>query len=143
MLGAPLLAQKESTVRLTDLSWIAGHWQGEALRGTVQEIWSTPIGESMMGSFKSVKGGKVNFYELMTICEEEGTLVLRIKHFDRQLKGWEEKEKSVEFPFLRLEKNKVVFDGLIFERINKKRMNVHVQVEADQELTFEYSKKRL
>ena len=81
--------------------------------------------------------------ELMTISEEEGTLRLRIKHFGPQMKGWEEKDKSVEFRFLGLEKNKVLFDGLIFERVSKKKMNVYVKVDVDKELKFEYSKQRL
>jgi len=39
---------------LKDVAWIAGHWQGEALGGITEEVWTAPLGKSMMGSFKLV-----------------------------------------------------------------------------------------
>ena len=44
---------------MADVEWIQGHWTGEALGGQVEEIWSPPLGDSMMGSFKLVHDGKV------------------------------------------------------------------------------------
>ncbi|HKZ81681.1 MAG TPA: DUF6265 family protein [Pyrinomonadaceae bacterium] len=72
------------------VSWIAGHRRAAALGGVCEEIWSEPVGNSMVGMFRFVKDGKVVFYELMTI-EEDKSLVLKIKHFNPDLSGWERK----------------------------------------------------
>lgn len=76
---------------IEDVSWVAGHWTGQALGGIAEEVWSPPLGNGMMGMFKLVKGGEVAFYELLTIVEENGSLVLKLKHFDADLAGWEER----------------------------------------------------
>ncbi len=118
---------------LSDINWIQGHWKGEALGGQVEEIWSPPLGESMMGSFKLVQNGKVKFYEIITISEFEQTLIMRLKHFDPELKGWEEKDETVDFKLVRLTPDKVFFDGLTFERVSENEINVYVRFESDGE----------
>jgi hypothetical protein len=40
--------------KIADLAWIQGRWVGEGLGGTVEEIWSPPIGDSMLGMFRLV-----------------------------------------------------------------------------------------
>ena len=52
---------------LEDVSWISGYWRGEALNGEVEEIWSSPLGNSMVASFKLVVDDNVKFYEIETI----------------------------------------------------------------------------
>lgn len=111
---------------LADIDWIAGHWTGSALGGQVEEIWSPPLGGSMMGSFKLVQEEKVIFYEIITIAEIDDTLILRLKHFDSQLRGWEEKDETVDFKLVKVTPDKVFFDGLTFERINEQQINVYV-----------------
>lgn len=116
---------------LADVQWIQGHWTGEALGGQVEEIWSPPLGDSMMGSFKLVQDGKVKFYEIITISEIEQTLIMRLKHFDSELKGWEEKDETVDFKLVKLTPDKVFFDGLTFERISDNEINVYVRFESE------------
>jgi len=111
---------------IEEVAWIAGIWKGKALGGEIEEIWSKPLGGSMMGSFKLVSDGQVNFYELCTITEEKGSLLLRIKHFNKDLKGWEEKDKSVSFRLVKLEPKKAYFDGLTFELVGKNTLHVSV-----------------
>ena len=116
---------------LSDVDWIQGHWKGEALGGQVEEIWSPPLGESMMGSFKLVQNGKVKFYEIITISEMDQTLIMRLKHFDSELKGWEEKDETVDFKLVQLTPEKVFFDGLTFERISENEINVYVRFDSE------------
>ena len=135
--------QNSPVASLSDVYWIQGHWTGEALGGQVEEIWSPPLGESMMGSFKLVQDGKVKFYEIITISEVGQTLIMRLKHFDPNLKGWEEKDETVDFKLVKLSPGKVFFDGLTFERISENEMNVYVVIEMDgkkEEVTFSYHK---
>ncbi|MDB4447872.1 DUF6265 family protein [Roseivirga sp.] len=128
---------------LSDVAWITGSWEGEAFGGQVQEVWAPPLGDSMMCAFKLVVDGKVEFYELCQIREESGSLVLRLKHFNGDLKGWEEKDETVDFKLVKVEKDIVYFDGFTVERVSKDKINMHVMIgEAgeESEVTFNYSR---
>lgn len=128
---------------LEDVKWITGHWRGEAFGGTTEEIWSPPLGNSMMGSFKLVAGGEVQFYELMTIVEVGSTLILRLKHFHGDMKGWEEKDETVDFKLVAIAEGKAYFDNFTFESNSDDSITVYVVVEDDgksQEVAFPYQR---
>lgn len=128
---------------LTDVSWIAGHWKGEAFGGITEEIWSPPLGDSMMFSFKLVIENQVQFYELGGIREIDGTLLLQFKHFGNDFKGWEEKDETVNFKLVKIEKNKVYFDDFTFEKISDNEINLYVVISEegkDEEVQFNYIK---
>ena len=128
---------------LDAIAWIAGHWRGEALGGVTEEIWSPPLGDSMMASFKLVVGDQVKFYELITILEEGGTLILKLKHFSSDLHGWEEKGETVDFKLVKVTDDKVYFDGMTFENVSNEQMNVYVLIGdegSEQETKFNYRK---
>jgi Domain of unknown function (DUF6265) len=128
---------------LSATSWVAGHWRGKAFGGITEEVWTSPLGGSMMGSFKLVVDGKVNFYELITLSEVEGTLILKLKHFNANLTGWEEKDETVEFKLVKVTPNKVFFDHFTFEKISNDEINMYVVVDNDGEKTevkFNYVK---
>lgn len=120
--------QTSPSATIRDVRWIAGHWVGEAFGGFTEEIWSPPQGNSMMCVFRLIKEDKTVFYEIVTICEKNNSLMLRIKHFHPDLKGWEEKDETVDFPLVRLEKDKAWFDGFTFEKLNETEMNIYVMV---------------
>jgi hypothetical protein len=126
---------------LEAVSWISGHWSGEALGGITEEIWTPPLGGSMMFAFKLVEGGIVRFYELGYIREVNNTLLLQLKHFDHELRGWEEKEETIDFPLVKIEGNRAYFDGMTFENINPDTMNVYLLTEDKnglRETLFQY-----
>ena len=116
---------------LDEVSWIHGYWKGEAMGGQTEEIWSRPMGGSMMGSFKLVYQDEIHFYEIMTISEIDQTLIMRLKHFHADLKGWEEKDETVDFKLVKITQDKVFFDGLTFEKISEKEINVYVIFEDE------------
>jgi hypothetical protein len=78
----------------------------------------------MMGMYRLIKDGKVAFYELLTFVEEEGSLTLKLKHFNADLTGWEEKDKFVTFRLARVAADAVYFDGLTFRRDGPDRMTI-------------------
>lgn len=129
---------------LADLAWIAGNWKGQAFGGQVEENWSEPSGDSMMASFKLVKEGKVSFYEIEIIREVNQSLLLQLKHFNNDLKGWETKDETVDFPLVKITDNAVYFDGMTFEKLGENQMNVYVLMRQkdgkEYELKFEYTK---
>jgi hypothetical protein len=98
------------------IAWMAGHFRGELLGGVGEEHWCAPSTGSMMGVFKLIKEGAVVFYEILTISEEDGSLVLRIKHFSPDLASWEEKEECFRAPLVQLSGDTVWFDGFTYIR---------------------------
>ncbi len=129
---------------LEDVAWISGYWRGEAFNGEVEEIWSSPLGNSMVATFKLVVDDKVKFYEIETITEINGTLILQLKHFHSNLKGWEEKDETVDFPLVKITESKVFFDGMTFEKVSDNEMNVYVLIKQEdkvaEEMKFNYHK---
>ncbi len=101
---------------VSDMAWLAGHWTGDGLGGRTEEIWSPPDGGVMMGMFRLIREGKPVFYEFLTISETDRGLAMRLKHFHPDMKGWEEREKFVEFRYAGTVDNIVHFEGLSFRR---------------------------
>lgn len=126
---------------LNDVKWVSGHWKGEAFGGITEEIWSPPLGDSMMFSFKLVVNDKVVFYELGGIRELNNTLLLQLKHFGNDFKGWEEKEETVDFKLVKIEKNRIYFDEFTIEKISDSEINLYVIIEEKgkkEEIKFNY-----
>ncbi|WP_299390365.1 DUF6265 family protein [uncultured Gelidibacter sp.] len=129
---------------LENIKWIAGNWKGEAFGGQTEENWSEPTGGSMMATFKLIEKGTVVFYEIEIIREVDNTLMLQLKHFSNDLKGWEEKDETIDFPLKEITSNKVVFEGMTFERISANEMNVYVDIKQKdgsiENVRFNYKK---
>jgi len=126
--------------KLEAVAWIAGRWQGTGMGGQIEETWNPPQSGVMMGMFRFV-GEDNTFYELLTMIEQEETILLRLKHFDKDLKGWEEKDKTVEFKLVEITNSEVRFEGLTFRRIDADTIHVFVVVskgEKKNEIKFEY-----
>ena len=139
-------AQTEKTLepKLENISWISGNWKGEAFGGIVEENWSEPSGGSMMATFKLINNGKVSFYEIEIIRELENTLILQLKHFNHDLKGWETKDETVDFPLKSITSSKVEFEGMVFEKVSDNEMNVFVDIKkkdgSTETFKFNYTK---
>lgn len=135
---------KELEAKLENIAWISGNWKGEAFGGLTEENWSEPSGGSMMATFKLINDGKVSFYEIEIIREVNNTLILQLKHFNNDLKGWETKDDTVDFPLKKITPNKVIFEGTIFEKVSEKEMNVYVDMHnkdgSKETLKFNYKK---
>lgn len=80
---------------ISSLAWIEGRWLGSHNGEAVEEHWSGPAANSLMGMFRWLRDDKVFFFELLAIEAGESGLVMRIKHFHPGLRGWEEKDDCV------------------------------------------------
>ena len=110
------------------VAWLAGTWRGTGLGGAVEEVWSEPSGGSMTFTFKLLQNGNPSMYEFGFIVEEGDSLVLKLKHFHASLTGWEEREKYVSFPLVRLTDDAVYFDGLTYRREGENRLRAFVAI---------------
>ena len=126
---------------LEDVAWIQGHWKGEAFGGITEEIWSPPLGDSMMFSFKLVTDDKVVFYELGGIRKINGSLIFQLKHFGNDFKGWEEKDETLDARLVKIEGDRVYFEGFTFEKVNETELAIYVLIEEKdktEEVKFNY-----
>ncbi|MFP5380212.1 MAG: DUF6265 family protein [Vicinamibacteria bacterium] len=95
-----------------------------------------------MGMFRVVRKDEAGrdalyFYEFMNLVETGGTLELRIKHFNADFTGWEEKDRHVTFRLARVEPDAVYFDGLTFRREAPDRMTIYLALRSGGELREE------
>ena len=99
---------------LEQLDWLVGQWTGSGIGGApAMESWLPPSGATMVGTFvQETDEGGIRFTEHMYLMEEEGTLVLRLKHFNADLTGWEEKEGMLTFRLIAVEECAAYFHAL-------------------------------
>jgi len=118
---------KLTSATMDDLTWLTGDWVGDKDGVKIEEQWSPAAGNAMMCMFRWIQADQVRFYEFVVIEQEGESLILRIKHFNPGLIGWEEKEDAVSFSLVQLEGEKAAFykqDGadplwLIYERVGE------------------------
>lgn len=131
-------------IEISEFAWMAGSWKGTGLGGDCVETWSVPMANTMVGSFLYTQKGTPVFSEHFALNKKGDSLTLRLKHFDEKLVGWEEKDKFVEFPFLKRDGNKFYFSGLTYVQVDKNRMDVFVLMKGKQgeqsEAKFEFSR---
>lgn len=137
-------AGKPMQASLSDLSWLAGHWEGVGIGGAAaSEVYSAPAGNQMVGHFRQLRpNGEVLFYELITIVQAGDTLEYRIKHFNSDMTAWEEKNQMMTFRLASAGGNIWNFGGLTLTRVGADQMTIMVRIPDERgrptELKFEF-----
>jgi hypothetical protein len=108
--------EKGAEANLGQMEWLSGYWYGTGLGGDCEELWMPALDNAMHGVFRLAINGQIRFTEYMAIEEVGGTLILKVKHFNRDLSAWEEKEDWVKFPLVKLEAHTAYFSGISFFR---------------------------
>lgn len=153
--AAPLAAQETRVgeegfesppASIYEMSWLEGQWQGEGVDGApAMESWLPPTGTTMVGTFvqQTAQGG-IMFTEHMYLMEQDGSLVVKLKHFNADLTGWEDKEGMVTFRLLELEPCAAYFNALTYRCGDDGSLIVAVRMKSDkpepQELTFRFTR---
>jgi len=101
-------------VDLSEFAWIQGSWKGSGLGADCDEMWGAPAGGCMLGTFRMVSEGKLNFTEFFMLTTVDGQTVLQLKHFGDDFVGWETKDKFVAFPLIKVEGKAAYFEGLTY-----------------------------
>lgn len=106
--------QPSPPATLEQMDWIVGQWRGDGIGGNpAMESWLPAMGGTMVGSFVQADAdGEVQFTEHLYLMEEEGTVVLRLKHFNADLTGWEERDDMLTFRLLEMADCAAYFRGL-------------------------------
>lgn len=130
------LAEGETapSATLEDVGWFVGAWDGDCFEQKCEEVWNPPSAGSMVGMYKLYGAGGVRFYELMLLTVENGTLLMKIKHFNADFSAWEDKAEFVSFPLVGLAPDAVHFRGLSFYRRGADELDIWIALRRDGEL---------
>ncbi|MGV2497783.1 DUF6265 family protein [Pelagerythrobacter aerophilus] len=155
-LAAPLAAQETRVAEdghvpppatIDEAAWLIGDWVGTGIEGApTAETWLPPTGGTMVGLFaqESPKGGLM-FTEHMYLLEEEGSLALKLKHFNADLTGWEEKDDMVRFPLISIEPCAAYFSALTYRCDGENGLLVAVRMKSEgdevEELVFRLARR--
>lgn len=91
------------------LAFLEGKWAATVEGELWEEQWMAPSEDSAVGICRAIKNGRTFLYEVLTVEQDEEGAVLRLKHFNRGLVGWEEKDVAVEVPLVSLTAGEAVF----------------------------------
>lgn len=99
---------------LEQMDWLIGQWEGDGIGGApAMESWLPPAGGTMVGTFVQESGeGAIMFSEILYLMEENGSLVLKLKHFNADLTSWEEKDEMLTFRLVAIEECAAYFNAL-------------------------------
>ena len=155
-LAAPLAAQETRVApeghvpppaAIEQADWLVGDWVGTGIDGAeAAESWLPPSGDTMVGLFVQEKpDGGLMFTEHMYLAEEGGSLVLKLKHFNPDLTGWEEKDGMVRFRLLSIEPCAAYFSSLTYKCEAEGGLLVAVRLKSEgdavEELVFRFQRR--
>ena len=132
--------------QIDELAWLAGNWAGTGIGGApAGETYSAPAGGQMVGHFYQLSGdGEVSFYELITFVPDgAGSLVLRLKHFDAAMRGWEGPAagEALEFPLTGKAPDRWEFSAVTFHRMGEDALRITVETRngdgSEEQLVFD------
>ena len=99
----PMLLFAGGEPAIDQLGWMAGCWEGQIGQSVVEERWSKPAGDTMLGSSRTLKNGKTVFSEFMRIEREKQTIVYMARIGT--------KAAATPFTLLRMSADEVVFEN--------------------------------
>lgn len=136
-------AARATDTPLAAFEFLVGTWRGEFNGEFVEEIWSAPHGNAMMGMFRWLNADKLSrMYELLTISREGDQTFLRLRHFTRAMHAWEEMDKPVEMRLAEQTDGRAVFtiigdegrlERIVFSRPERGRLAIDVEFRAASE----------
>lgn len=121
---------KPVSADLREFEWLVGRWVGEGLGGQCEEIFLPVWNDTLFGSFRYASEGKLVFSEFFSLVRTEAGVILKLKHFHPDMVGWEEKDKMVNFPLIKVEKNAAYFGGLTYKLNDDGELKVWVAMKG-------------
>lgn len=128
---------------LADLAWIAGSWRLQIPGEYLDEQWSPPVGNSMIGHFRWVRGDSLWITEHLSITAESDTVVFRLRHFSNQMAPWEEAEDPFVYLLTERGEERVTFElpeprpdrpsGFVYQALPGDSLLVRIEREQDGE----------
>jgi hypothetical protein len=132
--------EERPAATLEDAAWLAGSWTGTAFGKKFEENWNAPSAGSMVGLFKLFDDEGVSFYEILLLTVDEGSLSLKVKHFNADFTAWEEKGDFVNFKLVKLEDDALHFGGISFYRRDANNIDGYIVMKNGEAVTEHHLK---
>lgn len=116
---------------LADVAWLQGYWIGEMPEGPVEQVRLPPARGQMPAFVRALNDGGIIFYEITTLVERDGSLVIRLRHFGGDLVGWEDGSGAIERPLIAIEGGNLYFDRMTMIRTDADHYTVYFLNMAD------------
>ena len=123
---------------LAELAWLEGTWRIELEGQTIEETYAAPLGNSITGSFRWLRGGDAWIYEFLLIEEVGDEVTYYLRHFSPGSVSHEPKDAPMAYALVELTEDEVVFENLelspqrmIYTRDGDDRLNVVLEKEKD------------
>lgn len=127
--------EERPAATIDDAAWLAGSWTGTGFGQHFEEVWNPPSAGTMVGFFKLFGDDGVTFYELLLLSVEEGSLSLKVKHFNADFTAWEEKADFVNFKLVKKEPDALHFGGISFYRRDADTIDGYIVMRNGDEVT--------
>jgi hypothetical protein len=101
---------KQENGSISDIDFIAGSWKAKTGDRAIDAVWSSPLGENMVGYVRVMKDNQPVLYELLAFEQTEQGLVALVKHFKPGLLAMEEKDKCDRYRFLEAGDGRALFE---------------------------------
>jgi len=126
-IGGSVVADEAKTPAwsIGDLKWMAGFWHGDALGGYCEEVWTEPVGGTMIAVFRMVVEDKTRVLEFLVIEQTEAGIIFRLKHYNSAMEPWE--EDPFVFHLVSLEGSRAVFEAPKKVADSPRRMVYHLR----------------
>ena len=108
--------EERPAATIEDAAMLVGSWTGTAFGEKMEETWNPPSGGTMVGTFKLFSGDEPAMYEIMLLSVEDGTLSLKVKHFNPDFTAWEDKADYINFRLVAFSEDELHFGGISFYR---------------------------
>lgn len=123
---------------LDDAAFLVGSWTGSGFGQQFEQVWNPPSAGSMIGLFKLMSADGVSFYELLLLTVDEGTLSLKVKHFNADFTAWEEKADFINFRLVKKESGALHFGGISFYRRDADNMDAYLVMKNGEDVSEQH-----
>lgn len=117
-------------VSIDDFKFLTGTWIGAGMGGKSEEMWMPPADGRLFGIFKQSSDEGLIFSEFMEITEVDGEFVLRLKHFNPDFSGWEDKTEHVTFRLKSVGVDQADFGSLRYEVLDGNTLQIQLDMRA-------------
>jgi len=73
-----IIVMVADTPRIEQIAWLEGSWTGSAFGGTIDEVFGSPAGGSLLGTSRVVADDKLIHREFIVLAERDGTMVYEV-----------------------------------------------------------------
>ncbi len=131
--------RKPVAAKATAMKWLAGDWGGAKGKRSTEESWSEPDGGALLGTSRTLSGGKMVAFEFLRVVEQDGRLLYVAQPGGRS---------ATEFTLVELGETRAVFEDpfhdypqrITYERVGDQLTAVISQIDGSSPQRFDFKR---